>query len=83
MSNKKLMYRVMKAVDSWLKSDNTFVTDKNGKVIKGGLIDCKKGSLLPLIIKAFEEPTKIECKHLKTFMRGKIITCSDCKKPFY
>lgn len=24
-----------------------------------------------------------KCPHLKTHMRGNIITCSNCKKPFY
>lgn len=58
MSDKKLMFRVMKAVDSWLKSDDTFVTDKDGNLIPNALIDCKKGTLLTRIVKAFEEPTK-------------------------
>jgi myo-inositol-hexaphosphate 3-phosphohydrolase len=52
-SNKKTMYNVMKVVDEWLKSEDTFVTDKDGLIIKDGLIDCKKGSLLTRIIKAF------------------------------
>lgn len=55
MSDKDLMYNIMKAVDEWVKSDDTFVTDKDGKLIEGGLIDRKKGSLLTRIIAAFEK----------------------------
>lgn len=34
--------------------------------------------------KELKEFNKAEdCPHLKTHMRGNIITCSNCKKPFY
>lgn len=42
---------VLKAVDEWLKSDDTWVTDKDGNKIEGGLIDVKKGALLTRLLK--------------------------------
>lgn len=41
---------VMRVVHEWLNSDDTFVTDKDGNKIEGGLIDCKKGSLLERMV---------------------------------
>lgn len=35
----------LKAVDGWLNSDDTWVTDKNGNRIKNGLIATKSGSM--------------------------------------
>jgi len=54
-SNKRTMLNIMRTVDEWLNSEDTFVTDKEGKIIKDGLIDCKKGSLLTRIIKSFDD----------------------------
>lgn len=35
----------LKAVDEWLNSDDTWVTDKSGNVIEGGLIACKPSTM--------------------------------------
>lgn len=35
----------LKAVDEWLNSDDTWVTDKYGNKIEGGLIACTNGGM--------------------------------------
>ena len=35
----------LKAVDEWLNSDDTWVTDKDGNKIEGGLIACNPASM--------------------------------------
>lgn len=47
---RKELKAAMMVVDKWLKSDNTWVTDKDGNKIEGGLIDCKSGSLLKALL---------------------------------
>lgn len=49
--SKEEIQSILEIVDSWLNSDETFVTDKDGKRIEGGLIDCKKCSLLNRLLK--------------------------------
>ena len=50
MENTKEIHRILQIVDEWLKSDDTFVTNKFGQKIEGHLIDCKKGTLLKRLI---------------------------------
>lgn len=35
----------LKAVDDWLNSEDTWVTDKDGNIIEGGLIACEPASM--------------------------------------
>jgi len=50
----------LKAVDEWLNSDETWVTDSDGNKIEGGLIAAKTGSMLSRFIGKM--PKKIDCK---------------------
>ena len=45
------LQKALIAVDDWLKSDDTWVTDAQGNKVDGGLICCKSGALLNRMIK--------------------------------
>jgi len=66
----KTLYKVMKVVDEWLKSDDTFVTDgENGKKIHNAWIECIKGSLLKRMSKILPPPLDTE-------------VCTSCENKF-
>jgi hypothetical protein len=50
----------LKAVDDWLKSDDTWVTDAQGNKVDGGLICCKPGALLNRMIGEMSKRDSIE-----------------------
>jgi len=47
-----------KIFEDWLKSDDVYIVDDNGKVYLELMIDCKKGSLESMFHKLFERGKK-------------------------
>ncbi len=52
--------QVLTVVDQWLKSDDIWVTDKDGVKVEGGLIQCERLTLTLRLLAAIDKEQEEE-----------------------